>query len=149
MRAEWEREFQEPLDEVLDELEGQDSPRSPIMERILFVSNDAFSSQSDNGQSKRLFIVSDLIQNSSSYSMYASYSWDRFVDSQSVVPLTAAPYMRDVTVEVLYMLRPCNPERTIQSKPEHWMFWERYFGNQLRASVGTREPISGSDVAAC
>ena len=146
MHQTWREEFQR---QFIDELDAVDetSSQSPILERIPFVSNDAFAGANATVADKRLYLASDLLQhNERGYSMYKdpAREWAEFETRPDFATLTASPFMNGVSVEVLHLLRPCPPERELQAHEKHLVWWERYF-IQLKVSHQSFEGVAGAD----
>ena len=141
-REGFEKQFIDELD-VVDETSSQ----SPILERLPFVSNDAFAGTNATVADKRLYLVSDLLQHSEEgYSMYRdpAREWLDFQTRPDFATLTASPFMNGVSVQVLHLLRPCSPELELQGHVNHRLWWDRYF-THLKASVERIEDVSGAD----
>jgi len=147
MRQTWRTEF---YDQFINELDAIDetSRQSPILERIPFVSTDAFADGNVGGADKRLYLVSDLLQHSENYSMYPdpAREWSHFETRPDFATLTANPFMNGVSVEVLHLLRSCSPERELQAHNNHLLWWDRYF-THLTVSGVRIEPVTGADMS--
>jgi len=123
----WRSGFEEPLKRVLDGLlQPGTATTSPIMESIQSVAVTAFSGRSREGISKRLVIVSDMIQYTSGLSQYREVT--------PFATLRKSPYYRKVQarldgvdVEIWYLRR--DAAKNIQTKG-HIEFWQEYFSDQ-------------------
>ena len=122
-QEEWQKKFIEPLESVFNNLLNKGkSNSSPIMEMIQAISIAAF--QSNFSQiGKKLFIFSDMIQNSSEYSHYKdSPQFRDFYKSPKYLKLRTN--LKDVAVQIFYVRRPGS--EGIQGKA-HAEFWANYF----------------------
>lgn len=141
-RQRWERDFASTLDAEIERLLGTpEAATSPIFEAIQAVALRTFDDPKlDDVQSRRLVLVSDLMQNvPGSLSMY-----DRVPKFDE---LTGTPYWLDVKakldqvdVTVLYLQRPSS-QRTWQPQIE---FWSRYFESQ-GAGIERVLPLAGAE----
>jgi hypothetical protein len=133
--------FGAPLDRVIDDLSlGEEARTSPIMEMIQSVS---FVSDFDaTFAPRRLFIVSDMMQNTPEYSHYRSggkrskvLDFDRFRQSPRMAAV--ATNLDRVDVRIVYLIRP----RTgaLQTR-EHILFWEQFFA-EAGARVTEVRPV--------
>ena len=134
-RRRWEKDFNQPLDNALTySLQGEDW--SPILEMLRSISQDAFQEipETDPVVPKRLYLVSDLLQNSEDgYSFYRARSlesrlinWDSFQENPQFENLVTAPFMKEVRVEALKMLGESGKEQGAQNAPAFRDFWEQY-----------------------
>ena len=100
----YRKEFLEPFEAIVSTmLNSPAADRSPIMESLqaLLVSAPGFV---DASYSRRVIIVSDLIQNSEAFSFYRGDTWRRFVRSQDAERL--AGRLQGVEVEICRIPRP-------------------------------------------
>jgi hypothetical protein len=136
LKRKYQEQFLEPLLRQSDALLGSRSAEvSPILEMLQLVSINAFRKHDVKGE-RRLFIMSDMLANTSSFSMYKGS-----VDYQS---FAASDYgrksqleLRDVAVEVHYLI---NTPR-LQTK-RNLKFWEDYF-NEAGARIVAVRPMEG------
>jgi hypothetical protein len=120
----WEKHFFKPLESEFNNLlEKGESNHSPIMEMIQAISIATFQNQQTSVK-KKLFIVSDMIQNTTEYSHYrGSLKFLKFKETQQFIKVRTD--LKAVTVEILYMRRPGAEE--IQKGKIHSYFWRDYF----------------------
>tara|TARA_R110001599_G_scaffold72551_1_gene201233 strand:+ start:4291 stop:5148 length:858 start_codon:yes stop_codon:yes gene_type:complete len=118
----WREGFIEPVEDALTRaLPSQEQKTSPILESIQSVAVTAFGPSDRKDIPKRLIIVSDMMQNSASFSSYKSVDYSQFK------PIGGVKFMADlrgVEVEILYVRR--HPK---QGK-KHIEFWQSYFSEQ-------------------
>ncbi len=135
VQSRFEREFRAPIDAAVEQLANlPPSPTSPILEMIRAVALDR---NFDATVGRRLVIVSDLLQNVSSYSHYQSPAdferWRRTPYAREFLQLS----MLGVKVDILYLKRV--DLRTRQTRG-HVAFWEDYF-DAVGATVETLTPV--------
>jgi hypothetical protein len=119
--------FGNPLDKILSALPGLGGAKSsPILETFYAVS----SLFEGAAHSKRLLIVSDLLEYSPLFSMYKPFSWQRALR----IPKVSA--MKDLWqgVEASVLLRTHNRTRALHSA-HHAAFWKTYFNYAGVAAV--------------
>ncbi len=122
MQRRFEREFEKPLAEVLDQFRtASTAPRSPILETIRAVSRRPdFSSEVPH---RRLVIISDMLENVDEFSHYAHpYSFDTVRHNGYYASVQAD--LAGVEVRVLYVDRPGQHRH---QGPRHVQFWRDYF----------------------
>ena len=118
----WKEKFHDKIIDDIDSLiDIHIANNSPIMETIKYASiNTLYNSNSKN---KKLIILSDLLQHSSSYSQYQkTESFEQF--SGQAVSSLLRPSLDDVAVEVLYLYRIKDKSR---QNRKHITFWEKFF----------------------
>ena len=124
MEKRWHEKFLDPLDKSL-KLALSDSAtakQSPIMEEIQQVSVQAFF-ETPPKTSKRLAIVSDMLQNSAVLNQYRrEESFEEFEHQPGFVKVR--PELSDVDVTILYVRRSSEFNR--QGK-RHEEFWQSFF----------------------
>jgi hypothetical protein len=132
--SEMEERFQDTLDAILD-TEGEED--SPIMERIQAAAVVNFKN-SPAGSTRRLFIVSDMMQHSTEFSQYrGAVDADRFFKS-GFFRKTAVP-LDGVDVEIFYIAGAGGVRRL----DSHLAFWKNYF-NRLHARSFRTVTIDGA-----
>ena len=140
-RQRWERDFASTLDAALAKLLGMpESATSPIFEAVQAVALQTFDDPKLDGvESRRLVLVSDLMQNvPSKLRMYDAIP--EFEDfKRTPYWLDVKAELDNVDVTVLYLQRPSS-QRLWTTQIE---FWSQYFGAQ-GASVERVQPLSGA-----
>lgn len=119
----WQESFNVPITGSIDGLAGvTSSTSSPIMEMLKFVGLRTFSRSTS--PEKRLILVSDMVENTASYSQYR----DRKLDFES---LSQTPYFRemrpqltDVFINLVYIERP--ELSSIQGGEHIAKFWQPF-----------------------
>ncbi len=120
----WHEKFMDPLDKSLKvALSGSVSAKqSPIMEEVQEVSVQAFF-ETPQKTSKRLAIVSDMLQNSVVLNQYRRpESFEEFEHQRSFVKVR--PELNDVGVTILYVRRSSEFNRQGE---RHVEFWQSFF----------------------
>jgi hypothetical protein len=120
----WDNEFIKPLHGEFDELlNKKESSQSPIMEIIQAISIAAFQSETSSVR-KKLFVFSDMIQNTSNVSHYKdSLKFKEFRNSPEYFKVRTD--LQDVVVKIFYMRRTGAEE--IQKGTALAQFWAKYF----------------------
>ena len=120
----WENEFIEPLHREFNELlNKKESSHSPIMEIIQAISIDAFQNEIPSVE-RKLFIFSDMIQNTPEISHYkSSLKFKEFSESPKYLKIRTD--LQGVIVKIFYMRRPGAGQ--IQKGSTHAQFWADYF----------------------
>lgn len=140
-RQRWERDFASTLNGALEKLLAMpEAATSPIFEAIQAVALKTFDDPALDGvQSRRLVLVSDLMQNVPGHlRMYdAIPKFDDFARTPYWLDVKAD--LKNVEVTVLYLQRPTS-QRLWTSQVE---FWSRYFDAQ-GASIERVLPLSGA-----
>ena len=94
--------------------------RSPIMETVQFISNEANVSLGSVGKAKHLVLVSDLLQNSEAYSDYSSLRPKRLEAPASLLANLEGWQIKALTI------RRYGKDQKIQT-PEHQQSWKIWF----------------------
>jgi hypothetical protein len=140
-RQRWERDFASTIDAAIERALGApEAETSPIFEAIQAVALRTFDDpQLDDVSSRRLVLVSDLMQNvPGKLRMYDGIP--KFDDvARTPYWLDVKTQLDEVDVTVLYLQRPSS-QRLWQAQIE---FWSRYFESQ-GASVERVLPLSGA-----
>jgi hypothetical protein len=120
----WEEKFFNKVTSEIDKLIGQNTANSsPIMEAIKY--SAAHSIYSSPAKSKKIYIVSDLLQHSSNYSHYKEESaFNTFKKREEYNAVR--PDINNVEVEILYIYRT---ENSTKQNREHIMFWESFISS--------------------
>jgi len=124
MEKRWHEKFLDPLDKSLKVAlsDSISAKQSPIMEEIQQVSVQAFF-EAPPKTSKRLTIVSDMLQNSAVLNQYRHpESFEEFEHQPGF--LKVRPELNDVDVTILYVRRTSEFNR--QGK-RHVEFWQSFF----------------------
>lgn len=124
MEKRWHEKFMDPLDKSLKVAlsDSASAKQSPIMEEIQQVSVQAFF-ETPPKTSKRLAIVSDMLQNSAVLNQYRHQeSFKEFKHQPGFVKVR--PELSDVDVTILYVRRSSDFNR--QGK-RHVEFWQSFF----------------------
>ena len=110
IRRHWEKKFRQPLEDVLKSLlEEKESPLSPIMESVQSVSITHFQSTKRRSITRRLIIISDLLQNSGAISFYRDQpNFDRF--KRTLESRGLNPDLRGVDIE-LWLIQRRQPQQ--------------------------------------
>ena len=127
----YRKEFLEPLGTIVAAmLESPAADRSAIMESLqaLLVSTPGFV---DATYPRRVIVVSDLIQNSETFSFYRGDTWQRFIRSPDALRL--AGRLEGVEVEICRVPRPGAGVDMKQVDN----FWVNYFSRAGASSVRT------------
>jgi hypothetical protein len=125
MEKRWHEKFMEPLDKSLKVAlsDSVSAKQSPIMEEIQQVSVQAFF-ETPPKTSKRLAIVSDMLQNSAVLNQYRHLeSFEEFELQPGFVKVR--PELNKVDLTILYVRRSSDFNR--QGK-RHVEFWQQFFG---------------------
>jgi hypothetical protein len=127
----WRSKFQEPLDALLNNLLiEKEASLSPIMESIQSVSITALSGKEKSSRPRRIILISDLLQNSKSWSLYTQKpDFNSFSKDASTRGLN--PVLSGVTFQVLYLQR--ETKNQIKDKELHrfWVSWIEAFGGKV------------------
>ncbi|MDP6097499.1 MAG: hypothetical protein QGG67_16160 [Gammaproteobacteria bacterium] len=120
--ADWKEDSHDRVVSSLDELVDREAAEfSPIMEMIRYVSNQTRFSSPDI--QKRMIIVSDLIQNTPSYSQHNdSKDFDTIRGTNYLTGVQA--FLSGVDVQILYVQRP--QLLAIQNRDHIESFWRPY-----------------------
>ena len=120
----WRQQFGERVDAIIEQIEKLPAQaNSPLLEGIQSVAVTAFGvPMAESARDKRLIIVSDMIHNGSSLSMYnGAPSFDQFALG-SYFP-TIRPDLRGARVDVFLIVR--DTRRMVQT-PALYKFWVDY-----------------------
>ncbi len=119
----FEESFGGPLSKILSDLtKGTKYSTSPIMESIKNLSNQKeFSSRINN---RKLYVVSDMLQNTNEFSHYHPYSLQEFEKSDYFKKVK--PDLDSVEVRIYYIANNYTKARNIQNQ-DHSNFWLSYF----------------------
>jgi hypothetical protein len=140
-RQRWERDFASTLGQAIDRLlAAPESATSPIFEAIQAVALQTFDDPNiDDVQSRRLVLVSDLMQNVPGHlRMYDGIpKFEQFKDTAYYLDVKSD--LRNADVVIFYLQRPSSPRLW----SDQIAFWSRYFEAQ-GASVERVLPLSGA-----
>lgn len=122
-RREYNDSFIKPMNDLANLLvTSNPGSTSPILEMLQMVSINGFREHYING-SKRLYIFSDMLINTSSYSHYhGNIDYDSFKNSPSSLKLKLD--LEGVKVEIEYLINT----PAIQTR-KHLLFWEKLFSD--------------------
>lgn len=136
LRQQYEERFVEPLLKQSDALLGtQPAKASPIFEMMQLVGINAFRKHDVKGE-RRLIVMSDMLQNTSQFSMYKGpVDYVAFADTNYGKKTQVE--LRDVEVELHYLMN--TPQ--LQTK-RNLKFWEDYF-SKAGARVVSVRPLEG------
>ncbi len=117
----WKEGFHNKIINEIDLLiDANIADSSPIMETVKYASVNSF--YGSKAQKKKLILLSDLLQHSSSYSHYQENgNYDDFKSLNIANSLT--PSLDNVDVEILYLYRTKDSNR---QNRKHITFWEHY-----------------------
>jgi hypothetical protein len=120
----WERGFQIPLENISKRLsEGNAGQQSPIMAGIQKINLEAFGSPRYVDLPKTLVIASDMIEHTSSFSMYRSgTAYSNFEDSEAKAKFRTP--LNGVNVRILEFQRP-DTRFSDEALAEFWNTWVR------------------------
>ena len=137
-QAQYEQRFETPLDDALNVLSTiEKANTSPIMEMIQHVSVSTFPLEKSR-YGNRLIIISDMIQNVSSFSMYdTSYSFDNFKGSSYYKKINTN--LRDASI---YILKSRQPGFENLQGEKLLKFWQKYFKDMGSGNI-TIDPVEG------
>lgn len=119
----YETGFEQPFgDAISDMLEGEEQNSSPLMETIhqVVVDTDGFRNREIG---KELILVSDLFQNSETFSFYRGETWDDFRNSKHFA--RKSRFLEGFDVTVIRVPRDV-PRGSSNSEIEE--FWVNYLG---------------------
>lgn len=132
IKKRWDESFGNPVEQAISTLATAPiSSRSPLIQAII-----ASTQRSDfNTQvgTRRLLIVSDLLQHEQGYSHYTTSSRNLWVNFSrtSLAPETVGA-LSNVAVEVVYIRRP---KDAIYQGEGHRVFWQRWFEEARASSI--------------
>ena len=138
VRRRFEEEFRGPIDDAIDRLVKTTRPSStsPILEMIRAVALDR---NYVGTRSRRLIVVSDMLQNVSQYSHYRDrapfQTWRNTDYAREFLQVS----LLGVDVEILYLRRIDETSRHLQNRG-HVKFWEDYFA-AVGATVTILKPL--------
>lgn len=120
-RRDYEQKFITPLMQQADSLQGsKPAQASPIFEMLQLVSINGFRRQDVKGE-RRLFLISDMLHNNGSFSMYrAAPVYSLFADTDYGRKMRAD--LQSVEVELYYLINTPQLQTRRNQK-----FWEEYF----------------------
>lgn len=123
VRKKWVTSFREPLNSALkSSIEATTADVSPLLSMIKAVSYKAFPATTSSIP-KKLFIVSDMLEHTSSYSQYSeSHNFEKV--TQMPFYAHVMPNLRGVEVFVIYISR--QGAEKLQTR-RHAEFWSDYF----------------------
>lgn len=136
LKNQYERKFIEPLINKTEELLSDKPARSsPVFEMLQLVAINGFKSKNIKGE-HRLFIVSDMLHNTSQYSMYSKDINFKTLNNTDYGRKAQADLL-DVKVTIFYLLNQPKYQTRRNS-----IFWEEYF-NQSGAHIILIKPLEG------
>jgi hypothetical protein len=123
----WRESFNKPLQSAYDSLLSiETEDRSPIMESIQSVALTNFSGKKFDDVSKKLIIISDMLQNTKSFSNYSKGSnFEALRKNQYYKQVYTN--LNNLNVNILYIRR--NAAHKIQGQ-KHIKFWQEFFSDQ-------------------
>lgn len=132
VERDWRDGFREPLEDVLVKiLAPSEADRSPIMESIQWVTINALTVPGRSEVSRRLVVVSDLLQNTAGVSFYHN-----LVDFKT---FSKTPYYRRVSAPIegiaIDLLVIQRDSRTGIQNPKFLQFWVDFFDAQGASSL--------------
>jgi len=136
----FQHDFLNPLSTQLDRLLNAElADSSPIAESIQSIVHTVFA-KADIGHSKRLVIVSDLVQHSPAFSFYRADTWARFEASPNFNRLGRT--LNGIDVQILKIPRVASRRNgTRISDADVWEFWVNYFDVQGAVSLDRHTKI--------
>ena len=135
-RRDYEQKFIKPLMHQAEVLqESQPAKASPIFEMLQLVAINGFRRHDVKGE-RRLFLMSDMLHNNASFSMYRALpNYSSFADTDYGRKTRAA--LQGVEVELYYLIN--TPQ--FQTR-RNLKFWEEYFDKSGARLVAVR-PLEG------
>lgn len=120
-RRDYEQKFMKPLMQQAEALQGSKPAKaSPIFEMLQLVAVNGFRRHDVKGE-RRLFLISDMLHNSSSFSMYrAAPDYTSFADTD--YGRKTRVDLQGVAVEMYYLINTPQFQTRRNQK-----FWEEYF----------------------
>lgn len=136
LRRQYEDKFLKPVEQLADQLKAiTPAATSPIMEMLQMVSIHGFQTKQIEGR-KRLFIVSDMLQNSPVLSQYSDrIAFDVFAKRPDYQKIKTR--LDGTEVELAFLMN----SPTLQTRG-HLLFWEQYF-DALGARLVSVRTIEG------
>lgn len=132
LRRLFEDRFLGPMAALADQLAAKTpAPNSPIMEMLQLVAINGFRAAGVAGP-RRLYVVSDMLQNTPAFSQYRSDSDFAAFRETPIFPKVRTD-LAGVDVELAYLVN--NPTR---QNRRHVKFWEDYFQAMGAAVVAVR-----------
>lgn len=136
LQKRYQEKFLTPLQQIFEDLTSAERAKeSPIFEMIQLVSINGFQKHAVLGE-KKLIIMSDMLHNTSQFSMYKSkFDFEEFVVSP--YGKKAQLELSNVSVELYYLMN----SPSLQTR-KHALFWEKFFDNAEARVVAIR-PLGG------
>lgn len=127
----WKIKFETPFEEILGKLlQKKEASISPIMESIQSVSITNLQSSKFNDLPKKIVLVSDLLQNSPSWSLYKNKPiYQDFLDTRTTRGLN--PDLRNVSVEILFLQRETKRKIDESKLIKFWKRWIEEHGGRV------------------
>ena len=124
LEEDWKKKFFKPIEKEFNKLlDSETEGPSPIMEMIQTISIAAFQNEKTSTK-KKLFIFSDMLQNSPVAFHYEdSLNFQKFSDSPEYLKVRTD--LTGVTIRVLYIRRFGHEK--FQKGTVHAKFWQEYF----------------------
>ncbi|WP_245262783.1 hypothetical protein [Ensifer sp. BR816] len=125
----WQEGFERPLREVEDRIgEGTEAKRSPIMAGIQRIVIESFSDKQSEGKPKKIYVASDTIEHTDSFSIYKSGP-----DTEAYEKSTARDRYRTPLdgVEVKFLVFQRETAEPISGLPEFWLHWVQTNGGEF------------------
>lgn len=136
LRKQYEERFVRPLEDAAKALVAEEPAKaSPIFEMLQLVGINGFRKHAVKGP-KRLVLVSDMLHNTSQYSMYTGPVEFELFESTDYAKRTQSD-LKGVSVELHYLIT--TPR--LQTR-RNQVFWERYF-ERAGARLGEVRRIEG------
>jgi hypothetical protein len=124
LHEQYEKRFYRPMQELTTQLQTiTPGKTSPIFEMLQLVSVNAFKKHAAVAGARRLVIVSDMMHNTSAYSMYTTLP-DYPTFSKTAYGRQTHVDLAGVNIEIQYLVNAPN----LQTR-RHVAFWEQYFNN--------------------
>ena len=135
LEEDWKKKFFKPIEKEFNKLlDSETEGPSPIMEMIQTISIAAFQNEKTSTK-KKLFIFSDMLQNSEKAHHYKSgFNFQKF--SESAEYLTVRTDLTGVTIKVLYIRR--RGAEKFQKGTAHAKFWQEYFNSMGAAGFSIK-----------
>jgi hypothetical protein len=120
VQKQYDEEYEQPLNEALKSVVlASSSDTSPILQSIQSVTLTELKDPKGKGKSRRLIVVSDLLQNTRGLSVYRRIPRaDEVLNSSEFA--TARTDLRDVDVELWMLQRPDFTETQPRTRPDLW-----------------------------
>ncbi|KSV87362.1 hypothetical protein N181_01815 [Sinorhizobium fredii USDA 205] len=117
----WKKAFEEPLKQIAEHIgEAGEANSSPIMAGVQRIVIESFSDPKANGKNKTLYVASDMIEHTDSFSIYKSGA-DYEAFENSVARARFRTPLDGIGVKLLVFQR--ETAKPLSDLPEFWTRW--------------------------